>query len=270
MQESGYDYLTTYSIERATPDILILGSSRAVNIFNTGIVETQTGLSCYNAGRYGEPVFYHYAVLQAALKRYTPKMVILSFDAGNFNKGLEAYDRIAVLLPYYENHPEIRPIIALKSRYENIKLLSKIYPYNSLLLPIITGNSRYSKTKYITQKGFIPIGKIFSGALQTYDYTKETSLDSTKIDIYRSFIKDCVAAHVQLHIVCPPYMIHAIGTDPSITEAKKIAAQYHVEFLDYSNDTAYTAHPLLFADYRHLNSTGVEVFTRSVIAKIHN
>jgi hypothetical protein len=203
-RESGYDYLTTYSIEKTKADILIFGSSRAVNIFNTTILAEKFGLPCYNAGRYSEPVFYHYAVLKSVLKRYTPKIILLSFDAGNFSKGADAYDKLSVLLPYYKNHPEIHSIVELKSHYEKIKMLSNIYPYNSLLLPIITGNSAYSKLKYPTIKGFIPLKRTFAGPLQTFNYSKEQQLDSLKINTYKSFIQDCINSNVQLYIVCPP------------------------------------------------------------------
>ncbi|MEO5892977.1 MAG: hypothetical protein ABIQ31_22195 [Ferruginibacter sp.] len=267
-QESGYDYLTTYSIDKAKADIMVFGSSRAVNIFNTKIFEDSTGLTCFNTGRYGEPIFYHYAVLKSVLKRYQPKIIILSFDAGNFSKNVEAYDRLTALLPYYKDHPEIRPVVALKGPYEKLKMISNIYPYNSLLMPIITGNTAYSKKKYPHINGFIPIKRTFAGPLQTFDYSKETGLDTVKINSYRSFIQDCVAANIELHIVCPPYLIHAIGTDRSIIEGKRIAAGYNISFLDYSRDSFFIDKPQLFADYRHLNETGVALFSNKVIKEM--
>jgi hypothetical protein len=267
-QEVGYDYLTTYSIEKTNADILFFGSSRSVNILNTDIFENQLGLSCYNVGRYGEPVFYHYAILKSVLKRYTPKMILLSFDAGNFSKKQEAYDMLAVLLPYYNDHPEIRPMVELKGPYEKLKLLSRIYPYNSLLLPIITGNKDYSKKKYANINGFMPLKRTFTGPLKTFDYTKEKELDSNKINIYKSFIRECANANIPLYIVCPPYMINSVGTDASIIAAKKIAKDYHIDFLDYSRDSFYIDKPRLFADFRHLNENGVELFNKEIIEKI--
>ncbi len=267
-QTSGYDYLTTYAIEQTNEKVLVFGSSRAANIFNTSIIEKETGLTCFNAGRYGEPIFYHLAMLKGVLKRYRPQMIILSFDAGNFNKNAEAYDRLSVLLPYYKEHLEIRPIVDLKGPYEKLKLLSGIYPFNSLLLPMLTGNTEYSKKKYPNINGFIPIEKTFEGALKTFDYSKDTVLDELKIDAYQSFITDCKNAHVPLFIICPPYMIHAIGIDSSITVGKIISAQHNIPFIDYSRDTFYTNKPQLFADYRHLNTDGVGYFTKTVLDTI--
>ena len=267
-QQSGYDYLTTYAIEQTTADILIFGSSRAVNIFDPLIFEKEMHLTCYNAGRDGEPIFYHYAILKSILKRYKPKMIVLSFDAGNFSKGLDAYDRLSALLPFYAEHPEIRPVVDLKGPFEKLKMLSAIYPYNSTLLSIITGNSNYSKIKYATVKGHIPLKYLAEGPRKKFDYTNEKELDTIKISCYKSFINECATAKIPLYIVCPPYNIEAVGIDPSITVGKEIAAQKNIPFFDFTKDSSYTGKPELFADYRHLNYKGVPLITMEVVKKI--
>ncbi|MEP7108474.1 MAG: hypothetical protein ABI760_10840 [Ferruginibacter sp.] len=269
-QESGYYYQTTYAIDKTEADILIFGSSRAANLFNPEIFEKHFNMSCFNIGRDGHPLFYHYALLKANLKRHLPKIVILSFDAGNFSIKQEAYDRLSSLLPYYSYHPEIRPIVDLKGPNEKVKMLSAIYPYNSLLLPIIAGNSAFSKTKYATIKGYVPLKEIIKGPLKTLDYTIEKELDTIKVNTYRAFLKECRAANIKLYVVCPPYMINAIGVDYSITTAKKIAQEYNISFFDYSRDTSFINKPLLFADFRHLNEKGVELLANTVIVQINN
>lgn len=268
-QKSGFDYLTTYSIEKTRADLLIFGSSRAVNIYNTEIFIRKTGLSCFNVGRHGQSLFYHYAVLKSVLKRYKPQIIVLSFDAGNFSKNQSAYDRLAVLLPYYKNHPEIRSLIELKGPYERLKMLSNIYPYNSLLGPIIMGNSAYSKRAYKNINGFFPLKKTLTGPLQTFDYSKERELDVAKINAYKSFMQECINAGVPLCIVCPPYMIHSIGIDRSIIEAQKIAKENNIDFIDFSKDSFFTSKRELFADYRHLNEKGAELFSDVLIEKVH-
>ena len=195
-------------------------------------------------------------------------MILLSFDAGNFSKGQEAYDRLSVLLPYYKSHPELRSIVQLKGHYERLKMLSNIYPYNSLLLSIITGNAAYAKIKYAEDNGFMPLKKVFNGPLQTFNYSVEKDLDSVKINVFKLFIEDCLHAGVELHIVCPPYLINAIGTDRSIIAAKSIAHVYNIEFIDYSRNSFFSSRPGLFADFRHLNEKGVALFTNSVIKEI--
>ncbi len=267
-QKGGYDYQATYAIDSTQADIVILGSSRAANIFDPSVFEAQLNLSCFNTGRYGYPIFYHYAVLKAITKRHLPKIVVLSFDAGNFSVNQEAYDRLSSLLPYYKSHPEIRPIVDLKGPYTNLKMLSAIYPYNSLLLPIVSGNTTFSKIKYATINGYIPLQEVISGPLRKFDYSVEKNLDTVKINCYKSFIKECIDLNIKLFVVCPPYLINAIGIDHSIIEAKTIAKQFNIDFFDYSEDTFYINKPQLFADYRHLNDKGVVLFSNNVIEKI--
>ncbi len=268
-QKYGYDAMTTYCIEKANAKMLVFGSSRAMDIFDPDIFEKKMGVSCYNVGRVGEPVFYHYAILQCVLKRYKPNMVILSFDAGNFSKNQDSYDRITALLPYYSDHPEIRTVVNLKGPYERLKLLSHIYPYNSLVLPIISGYSVQSKIKYMHNNGFIPLNKTFTGPLPTFDYSAEKEMDTVKINSYKAFIEQCIKSGIQLYIACPPYMINSIGTDQSIIIAKKIAKEYGINFFDYSRDSFFINKPGLFADFRHLNKTGAGLFCNMIIDRIN-
>ena len=110
-QKRGADYLTTYSIDSTKADVLIFGSSRASHHYRPPIFENHLNLTCYNVGRDGSFLFYQYAVLKAVIKRYSPKIIILDFNDGEFSKDESNYDRISALLPYYKTHPEMRSII---------------------------------------------------------------------------------------------------------------------------------------------------------------
>lgn len=263
-QKSGYDYQTSLAINQTTADIIILGSSRAVNIFNSNILENRLKMTCYNAGRNGHPLFYHYAVLKAILKRKIPKIVILSFDAKNFSIDQDAYDRLSTLLPFYQSHPEIKEIIELKSKFEKIKNLSAIYPYNSLLLPILNGNRESSKEKYKTVNGYYPLVGTMVEPLGGIKFDSKSVLDSIKVNTFKNLIYHCKQSGIKLYVVCTPYLIQSTEIDHSITEAKKIARENNINFFDFSQDTFYTKKPYLFADFRHLNEAGVQIFSNKI------
>ena len=144
-QSSGWEYRTKYSIEDTKAEVLIFGASRAQQQYNPLFIEDNLHQTCYNVGRDGMPLFYHYAVLQAVLKRYTPKMIILDCEYGALRDGSSSYERISCLLPYYNDHPEMRPVIELRGSFEKYKFFSKIYPYNSLILKIGVGNLESNK-----------------------------------------------------------------------------------------------------------------------------
>jgi hypothetical protein len=266
--KSGDDYFTTRAVTKADSQVLVFGSSRAVNIFDPAVLKNELGASCFNAGRVGQSIFYHQAVLKAVLKRYTPQLVILSLDAGDFAKDQKDYDRLSQLLPYYKSHPEIRDIVDLKGPYERIKMISFIYPYNSLLLPVLKGNLKGSSDDGKHADGYSPINKKVTGAFHKVDYSKYDVLDSNKINCFKNFVTDCKKAGAILFLVCPPYRVDAAGKDKTLELTASVAKENKITFFDYSRDTYYSTQSDYFADFRHLNKEGSGIFSRQVAQRI--
>ncbi len=266
-QQNGYQFRTTYSLEKTKADILIFGSSRANHHYDTEIFENRFKMSCYNVGRDGSGIFYHTAILKGVLKRYTPKIIILDLRRWEFVRLDLSYDRIALLLPYYKSHPEIRPIVELKSKYEKYKLLSGIYPFNSSLFSILVGNLNRNGTTEI--KGYLPItGTSTAIPTQTKKEISEGTIDTTQVATYEVFIKDCIKAGVELHIFCSPYFSGNDEQDLSIEIEKKIAEKYNIQYHDYSFDPTFWNKPLLFSDNSHLNKEGAQLFTNIIIDSV--
>jgi hypothetical protein len=268
-QESGLLYRSTFAMEKTTASVLILGSSRANHHYTPEVFEKRLHLSFYNAGRDGNFLFYHYAVLKSVLKRYKPKIVILDFRNAEFLKDKNKYDRLSSLLPYYRTHPEIRAIVELKSHYEKLKLLSSIYPFNSLLFTIAVGNTEFNKKRKEDIKGYVPLNNIWNRPIQK-DTINLYPTDSLEIKIFESFVKDCVNANVKLYVICSPYFIDFQNSDYSIKIGKAIADQNNVTFLDYSRDSLFKNNPTLFSDMSHLNNEGAIKFSNIIVDKITN
>lgn len=268
-QQNGYQFRTTYSLEKTNADILIFGSSRANHHYNSEIFENRLKMSCYNVGRDGSSIFYHSAILKGILKRYTPKIIILDIRRWEFVKQDINYERIASLLPYYKSHPEIRPIVELKSKYEKYKLLSNIYPYNSSIFNILIGNLKKDGTTEI--KGYLPITETITVdpvALKKGIGISDGTIDMTEVAIYETFIKDCIKAGVELHIFCSPYFSENKKQDQSIELEKTIAEKFNIPYHDYSNEPAFLNKLPLFADYSHLNKEGAQIFTNIIIDSV--
>lgn len=267
-QQSGLQYRTTYSIDSTTAKTLVFGSSRANHHYYPHEFETQLHQTYYNVGRDGSFIHYHYAVLQAVLKRYTPKIIILDITRNTFEYEPSHYDRLSALLPYYQSHPELRDIIILKSEYEQLKLQSSIYPYNSSLFTIAVGNTNFNKKRKEDIKGYVPLTKHWASSLTNDTTTAPYAMDSVKIKLYNAFIDDCAKAKIPLYIVCSPYFVHYNAPDYSITLAQQIAQQHNVPFFNYTNDTTFTQHPNLFADATHLNNHGALIFSKLLLQKL--
>ena len=274
-QQTGSMSITTYAIDQVNTDILIFGPSRANHHYIPDIFSDRLHLSCYNVGRDGNSIFYHYGVLQCVLKRYIPKIIILDISFYEFQKLPNTYDRISSLLPYYEDHQEIRPIVALKSPFEKVKILSSLYPYNSLMLRIGGGILENSKklhdtenvNRYIPQniKGYIPLYKVWDEPLEIDTTMYQYQADGNMFGYYEKFIAACQRAKVKLYVVCSPYFIKFPKTDYSILLGSKIAKKYNAQFFNFSQDTLYLMNRSLFYDPMHLNDKGARVFTNSII-----
>lgn len=269
-QDSGLLYRTTYSLDSTTADFLIFGSSTANHHYDPSIFEKRMNMPVYNTGRDANTIFYNYAVFQSTIKRYTPKIAILDFNVGELKEFSRDYDGLSSLVPYYNNHPELRSIINLKGRFEKLKLISKTYPYNSLLFTILVGNTDYNKSRdYINdENGFIPLNRIWKKKLVTDTSLKNYKLDITKIRILQSFIFECKSHDIQLYICISPRFIRYSAKDPSVEVVKSIANENGIPFYNFSNDTLFWNHPDYFADLNHLNKRGAEIFSNRVVDKI--
>jgi predicted peroxiredoxin len=264
-QESGELYRITYCVEKTNEDILVFGSSRANHHYHPEVFEKRLNLSFYNTGLDGEHILYQAAILKGVLKRYTPKIIIFDFVEAEFGKNPASYDRLSSLLPYYNDHPEIRAILKLKSPYEKYKLLSKAYPYNSEIFQIVLGNTGYKKAKHEDIKGYIPRTETWDVPIKPMVYPEQYPLDSNKIKIFESIIKDCISAGTKLYVICSPYFFDAKNQEYSIRLGKEIAKKYNIDFFDFSNNSAFTKNANLFADFAHLNDTGAKVFSEMLI-----
>lgn len=266
-QSIGFYYRQTYSMDKTTADILIFGSSKANHQYYPDVIEKGLKLSYYNVGRDASSIFYYYAVLKSVLQRYTPKVIILDITREFENKQV-SYDRISMLLPYYEGHPALRPIIELKSPYEKIKLISKIYPFNSLIFSIISGNSDFNKKKLEDIKGYVPLTRVWNHPIQPFRAPYGNEIDSLKVKYYEYFIQDCIKSGVKLYIVCSPKFYTLDYVDQSKQIGKEIAQKYKIRFFDYSEDSLFMNNGKYFSDIHHLNNDGAKVFSKILVDEI--
>jgi hypothetical protein len=267
-QRNGELYRITYSIDKTHEDILVFGSSRAEHHYHPEVFQKRLNLSFFNTGLDGEHILFHYALLKGALSHYTPKVVILDFVAGEFKINRECYDKISNLLPYYESHPEIRDLIQLRGPYEKYKLLSKVYPYNSEILQILQGVSSSSKPSHQEEDGYFPLYNKETDRERKISYPASYPIDSIKLKIYESFLRDCKKAGTELFVICSPYYLDAQNEEYSIRLAKELARKYNVDFLDFSMDPLLSKNKNLFSDPSHLNDQGARIYTGMVIDSI--
>lgn len=263
-QRAGEEFRATYAIEKSNADIVIIGASRANHQYHPEIFENRLQMTCYNAGRDGSSMFYYYGILKAITSRYSPKVIILDFSR-DFEMKQNSYDRLAMLAPYYEKHPEIRPVVELKSKYEKYKMLSSIYPFNSYIFAIAQRNTNFNIQNHTDTKGYTPLHRRWNRPINSDTSFLNYEIDTLKVAVYRNFIEECLASKINLVIASSPFYNNSDRVDPSTYMAKQIAKSYGISFIDFSKDSTFRRNPGYFADISHLNEDGAIVLSNRII-----
>jgi len=252
-------------METTEADVLVFGSSRAIDHYVPEIFETSLKMSFYNAGRDNMGVLYQTAVLKSVLKRYTPKIIILDFTG--IETGEIESDRLSILLPYYRTHEEIRSIIELKSPFERIKLISQIYPFNSQILLTVIGNLEINKIKRADNNIHVADYEEWKAELDSIPNSIAYTRDSNIIVYFHEFITDAKKSGAKVFIIYSPVFLK-YDKNQEIDICNRICNAEHVPFWDFSKDTLFLQNKQFFKDVLHLNHKGAILFSNLVVEKI--
>jgi len=266
-QDNGGGHNITYTIDSTAADIIIFGSSRANHHYVPEIFESRLHYSCFNAGADGTYLLYSYAIFKTIVKRYNPKLVIFDIRPYELGNITSEYDRLSLLLPYYQNYPEIRHVIELRGPLEKFKHISSIYPYNSLIFQIARGNLNSSKSKEPDLKGYLPLYKTMKyEKAGTWDIC-DIKIDENKVNVLKEIISTCKQKNINLIFVHSPIWVnmqdsfcHNILSD--------VCSENGARYIDMSNDSTFMNNPAYFEDKSHLNNEGARVFSNMLIDKI--
>jgi len=266
-QHHGGESKITFTIDSTVADVVIFGSSRANHHYVPEIFENRLHYSCFNAGADGNHLLYSYALFKTIVKRYSPKLIIFDIRPYELGNIVPEYDRLSILLPYYQKYPEIRHVIELRGPFEKFKHISYIYPYNSLIFQILRGNLGFSKSEGPELKGYIPLNKTMKPEKKgTWDIC-DIPIDKNKVNLVEDIISTCKKKNIDLIFVHSPIWVimhksycHNILSD--------ICSENGVRYIDMSNDSTFINKPAYFEDISHLNDKGARIFSEMLINKI--
>ena len=110
-----------YVCEKATEDVIIMGSSRASHHYVPEIISENLGMSCFNAGQDGNGIILQYGRWKMMSERYTPKLLIYditsAFDLA-VNDNMTYVDR---LKPFCSN-ANVRGFVSLIFPMERLRV----------------------------------------------------------------------------------------------------------------------------------------------------
>lgn len=261
---------TTYILDKANEDIIIVGNSRAEHHYVPEVFEDSLGIKCFNAGSDGQSIFYFHAIINGFLERNnSQKLIILELGPNSFNIDKVSYDRLSYLYPYYKNHKEIRKIVNLKSPYEQFKIYSNLFTYNSM--HFIIAKSFIKPNTY--QNGYGPI----YGCLDIeYNYSDNLNdqvinnllIDNKKVQTFKEILKKVNIKNSNLIVIQSPCFGFR-QQSKSIEIIKSLTDELSIPFFNYINEPDIHCDNKLFHDTEHLNNDGAIVFSKLIINDIN-
>lgn len=250
---------TNTYLNRVEADVIILGSSRASHHYVPSILQDSLGMSVYNCGMEGMDLIYCDAVLDAIVKRHTPKIVILDM-AESYLKGKDK-GRLDCLTPYIKSNPYVASIMKeLKGNSYYALRLCNMYRYNDKVLNMVSAYRSATDLK----KGYTPMyGKsaLVGKEPQTSTALKESEVDKMEETHLIHLIDICKTNGIRLYIVGSPSYNHSDGLNMAYT--RSLCDRLDVVFLDYSESMI--DKPEMFFDIGHLSDEGAKSFTTSLI-----
>lgn len=272
-QPSGKFHRMNWTVDHTEDQLMIFGSSHATRHYDPLVLEKASGTTCYNSGVQGRGILFIRAIQKMMLSRHQPKTILLNIDPQMLLARQDNYDRLSDLLPYYKDHPEVRPILNLRSDLEKYKLLSNLYAYNSTIVHII----KYQLIKQHDQKGYRPHEDSINP--QTYQKLAHrnrakksfTHLDSNNINALTNFLIDAKEVNTKvIAVVSPTYFGETYEEDKSFIQILEVLKKQDIKLWNYSNSDNYIGKASLFYDEHHLNKNGAEIFSKEIGDRLKN
>ena len=266
-----YTMTKFYELEDNTVDVLILGSSRAFENFNTGTLWDEYGMASYTYGSSLQPMWSTYYYLREALKTQEPELIVL--EAG----------RLVTNYEYEGDEKIISGLYGMRWSLDKLKAIAVSVPTDRLgeFIPTnVRYHTRYtelSKADFYRDQGnpFYRDWKGFLCDMETmpFDSVWESSCFEERMPLYektekyyRKTIELAQLRNIPIVVVISPYASISEEHEALFNTGADIAAEYGVEFIecnrlademgiDYTSDVA---------DPSHLNYRGNRKFSRYI------
>jgi len=265
----GRYYKTKYSLEACNEDVVVIGSSRGEINYVSQIIEDSLGMTCWNASRGGQGTPYFRAIQEGVLARYAPKVVILNIDDNDLETRPN-YEHAGVLRPFYQSHPEIRPILDETSTFEWLLMKSRLYAYNSSYYYLIRPYFIQGLDGKTSDKGWKPrlekMSTEINGTLEPEP--PKVPLHPEAVALFDTIVSKFQQRGTRMFLVVSPNFGRTVGSSSTIEYLRKTSRERNIPLFVYSNDTAFITKPEYYVDPDHLNVEGAQIFTQHLIRQI--
>ncbi len=264
----GRYFKTNYTLNQATEDIIILGSSRGEINYVPSLFEESFGLSCWNASRGGQGLPYFRAVEESILERHAPKLVVLNLEV-DILEHAPFYQEAGFLRAFYRDHPRIQPILNKISPTEKWKLYSNIYAFNSSFYYLLRPFLFHNLDGKISDKGWKPSQGIWEDPGFPFELVDNRKpLNQASLQEFEKLVQHFTDQGVQLVFsIAPNYGEKTLMTS-SLQHIQAVATEHNIPLFNFSADGSFIKNAAEYVDIQHLNVDGAQRFTRMLIDSI--
>ena len=263
------DYRTIdYLIKETNDDVLIIGSSVALNSTISTVLEDSLNMSVWNGACNGQGLPYFETILEAVFSHHTPKAIIWGMrenELNNYTKG----NRYDMLAPYYGfGYKTLDKYIEEGELIDKLMAKSSLYRNNTIWVRILLYNFIEPGEK--GDKGFIAKGiPPYYPNLKEVEGDKE--IDEQGVEAFNRIVKMCRDNNVKLICYYPPvYKSFVNGTSKAVKITEQLCKENDIEIYNALQDSAFMADSTLFYDNDHLNINGAKIFTRDLSLFLKN
>lgn len=255
-------------------DIIILGSSRALNNYIPAVITAITGKSCYNLGVSGSNILFHETLLDLILSRANkPKMIVYNIDDYGTLFSMEGIVfRKDVLYPYVDNgivhasvcrelHKNEIASMLMKTYRHNVNFINatKYLVYGREAIDYKTTNFDSSGANILVQRPEDPV-PVFGKAV-TFDIPG--SPDPELAGAFKRIQQKCIDNNIQLLLTLPPLFIK---DTPGF---KQMIASHMLPGIKMLDLAGQLQEPKYFYNKDHMNSEGAAAFSKMVGAELN-
>lgn len=254
-----------YIAKKSDEDIIILGSSVALNGINPNIITDSLGLSCYNGGANGQILPYYESLLECIVKREKkPSIIILGLRtnelAGEGNGG-----RYSVFLPYYHTGMEnIDKRLESKSWEERYLLYSNLYRYNPiwwrLFLYILLPPEEKGKNGFTGK----PVPMVYPELKNDIS----SPITNERINSFLNMVQLCKKNDIRLIVVFPPMYFNYTDKTATIDYIEKYCINNGIPCYNDSQDSTFLSDSHLFYDNVHVNIVGCNKYMQIILERL--
>ena len=247
-------------------DVLLFGSSRCKNHYDTPFLSDTLGLDVYNAGYDGNGVVLSYGLLSLILERYQPKLVLFDVEPA-FDIKVYAGDNnhkryIRNLKPYYKNSV-VGTIIKNVSTEEWLKAHSGMMRHNT---EIINKAKDIVRTVPKADHGYIALEGELSYYPNNKNNTSKVQIDEFKLECLENMILLAQSKDVPIAIIASPK--YGRPSSEELEPAFEVCRKHHIPIIDYYTAPLFMQHREWFKEAMHLNGTGAREYSKIVADEI--